>query len=100
MGEKGSSVRGPWATPAPVRAAFFDVDGTLLSLSQNRVPESALAALSRLRESGVTPVLATGRTHYLLSMVDLSVFDAMVTFNGQLVEVGERVVHSNPLDPA
>ena len=91
--------RGTWKSPAPVRAAFFDVDGTLLSLAQNRVPESAVAALARLRESGVTPVLATGRTHYLLDKVDLTAFDAAVTFNGQLVEVGGRVVHSNPLDP-
>ena len=91
--------RGAWKTPARVRAAFFDVDGTLLSLAQNRVPESAAVALTRLRASGVTPVLATGRTHYLLDKVDLTAFDAAVTFNGQLVEVGERVVHSNPLDP-
>ena len=91
--------RGAWKTPARVRAAFFDVDGTLLSLAQNRVPESAVAALARLRDSGVALVLATGRTHYLLDKVDLAAFDAAVTFNGQLVEVGERVVHSNPLDP-
>ena len=91
--------RGAWETPAPVRAAFFDVDGTLLSLAQNRVPDSAVAALARLRDSGIALVLATGRTHYLLDKIDLTAFDAAVTFNGQLVEVGDRVVHSNPLDP-
>ncbi len=91
--------RGAWKAPARVRAAFFDVDGTLLSLAQNRVPDSAVAALARLRDSGIALVLATGRTHYLLDKIDLTAFDAAVTFNGQLVEVGDRVVHSNPLDP-
>lgn len=98
MGEKDLVAPGSWATPAPIRAAFFDVDGTMLSLSQDCEPASTREAISRLSEAGVMPILATGRTHYLLEKVDLSAFGAFVTFNGQLVEVGGRVVHSNPLD--
>ncbi|WP_353652945.1 Cof-type HAD-IIB family hydrolase [Olsenella sp. SW781] len=103
MGEKSlgptPAARGSWATPAPIRAAFFDVDGTMLSLSQDAEPASTREAIRRLAEAGVMPILATGRTHYLLDKVDLADFKAFVTFNGQLVEVGGRTVHSNPLDP-
>lgn len=90
---------GPWPTPAPVRAVFLDVDGTMLSLSQNCEPASTRAAIDRLVEAGIMPILATGRTSYLLDRVDVSSFGGFVTFNGQLVEVGGRVVHSNPVDP-
>ncbi len=100
VGKKGPGlVPGSWATPAPIRAAFFDVDGTMLSLSRDAEPASTREAIRRLAEAGVMPILATGRTHYLLDKVDLADFRAFVTFNGQLVEVGGRTVHSNPLDP-
>lgn len=91
---------GPWRTPAPVRAAFFDVDGTMLSHRLGTEPASTREAIARLVEAGVTPILATGRTSYLLDLVDLTGFGGFVTFNGQLVELGGRVIHSNPMDPA
>lgn len=99
MSEKTLVTDGPWRTPARVRAAFLDVDGTMLSHRLGTEPASTRAAIARLAEAGVTPILATGRTSYLLDLVDLTGFGAFVTFNGQLVEVGGRVVHSNPLDP-
>ncbi len=89
---------GPWTTPAPVRACLFDVDGTTLSLSQGREPASTREAIRRLAEAGVVPLLATGRAPYLLGGVDLSGFGGAVLLNGQLVEVGGRQIHSNPLD--
>lgn len=99
MGGRSPAGEGAWTTPAPVRAVFLDVDGTMLSLSRNCEPASTRAAVARLREAGVLPVLATGRAGYLLDLVDLTGFGGLVTFNGQLVEAGGRVVHSNPLDP-
>lgn len=95
MGEKDL---GSWATPAPVRAVFLDVDGTMLSHARNVVPASTRAAVRALAEAGIMPILATGRTSYLLGMVDLTDFAGAITFNGQLVEVGGCVLHSNPLD--
>ena len=103
MAEKSSGALvtpGAWATPAPVRAVFLDVDGTMLSLSQDAEPASTREAVRRLAEAGIMPILATGRTSYLLEKIDLTDFAGFVTFNGQLVEVGGRVVHSNPMDPA
>ena len=93
-------VPGSWRTPAPVRAVFLDVDGTMLSHRLGTEPASTREAVRRLAEAGVMPILATGRTGYLLDLVDLTGFAGLITFNGQLVEVGGRVLHSNPLDPA
>ncbi len=99
MSEKNLVTDGPWKTPARVRAAFFDVDGTMLSHRLGTEPASTREAIARLAEAGVMPILATGRTSYLLDLVDLTGFGALVTFNGQLVEVGGKTIHSNPLDP-
>ena len=98
--EAAAVVPGSWATPAKVRAVLLDVDGTTLSLGQNCEPASTREAIRRLAENGVMPLLATGRTSYLLDKIDLTDFGGFVTFNGQLVEVGGRTVHSNPLDRA
>lgn len=99
MSEKNLVTDGPWKTPARVRAAFFDVDGTMLSHRLGTEPASTREAIAQLAEAGVMPILATGRTSYLLDLVDLTGFGALVTFNGQLVEVGGKTIHSNPLDP-
>ena len=59
------------------RAAFFDVDGTLLSHTTGEVPESTLDALGQMRERGVKLVLCTGRHPTELSdlNIDISYFD-------------------------
>ena len=36
-----------------IKAIFFDVDGTLVSLRTHTVPQSTQNALARLREKGV-----------------------------------------------
>ena len=44
-----------------IKAAFFDVDGTLLSHRTKSVPQSARDALDGLRARGIHCVVATGR---------------------------------------
>jgi hydroxymethylpyrimidine pyrophosphatase-like HAD family hydrolase len=44
-----------------IKAAFFDVDRTLLSHVTNSVPASAKYALEELRRRGILVFLATGR---------------------------------------
>lgn len=80
-----------------IKAVFFDVDGTLLSHRQRSVPESTRRALVRLREAGIALVVATGRHREELKRLplDLSLFDAMITLNGQLCYLadGQRFFH-------
>lgn len=44
-----------------IKAAFFDIDGTLLPFQAKALPESTVQALAALRENGVKTFIATGR---------------------------------------
>ena len=68
------------------RAAFFDIDGTLLSHKSGRIPDSAGRAIRSLHEQGVRLFIATGRhmqemTH-VPGLMDLP-WDGFVTLDGQ-----------------
>lgn len=69
-----------------IKAAFFDIDGTLLSHTLHGVPAGTVRALAALRRRGVLVFAATGRhmQEFLrLPLHDLT-FDGYVTLNGQL----------------
>lgn len=69
-----------------IRAVFFDIDNTLYSHTQKRIPPSAWQALRELREQGILLFIATGR-HYdeMFSLdEDWPFFDGFVTLNGTL----------------
>ena len=69
-----------------IKAAFFDVDGTLLSHTTKSVPKSARDSLDKLRSKGIKTYLCTGR-HQLefdfLPITDIP-FDGYITLNGHL----------------
>lgn len=88
-----------WPTPAACKAAFFDVDGTLLSFATHEVPASSIRALRELREAGVRTFLCTGRSPSLLDDVPLDLFDACLTMSGQYCYARDDVFLSNPIDP-
>ena len=69
-----------------IKAAFFDVDGTLFSHSMKKFPESTKEALRLLRKKGIKIFLSTGRSYIeagKLPWEDI-VFDGYVTLNGQV----------------
>ena len=85
-----------------VRAAFFDIDGTLVSHATKTVPTSTRQALATLRRSGVLTAVATGR-HCIeidrLPIADIP-FDGFVTLNGQLCLDAHRTVYAaTPIGP-
>ena len=45
-----------------IRAVFFDIDGTLVSLKTKRCPASTKAAIRALREKGIRVYVASGRS--------------------------------------
>ena len=82
------------------KAIFFDVDGTLVSFRTHRVSPAVTDALRRLREAGIKLFLATGRHPAMLGNVrSFFPFDGYMTLSGQLCTVGDRVVHSAPMEP-
>lgn len=67
-----------------IKAAFFDIDGTLLSFKTHHMPASTVRALERLRECGVLTVVSSGRSSLELPDELKHGFDAYITLNGQL----------------
>ena len=67
-----------------IKAAFFDIDGTLLSFKTHRIPASAQRVLDSFHEQGIACVIATGRPTYQMPdwLFDLG-WDAYITLSGQ-----------------
>lgn len=81
-----------------IKAAFFDIDGTLLSFKTHRMPESTKRALAALRERRVKLIISSGRPTYQLPPCIATGFDAYVTLSGQLCFDADGVYRSLPID--
>lgn len=70
-----------------IKAAFFDIDGTLLSHKTKRVSPATIAALRTLQDKGIPCIVATGRHKTEMEKLPLEglKFDGYLTLNGQLV---------------
>lgn len=83
-----------------IKAAFFDVDGTLFSHSMKKFPESTKEALRLLRKKGIQIFLSTGRSYIeagKLPWEDI-VFDGYVTLNGQVcTDENGKILFGNPI---
>lgn len=73
-----------------IKAAFFDIDGTLLPHSTGKVPLSTERAMRALREKGISVFAATGRHMPELEELLLGglCFDGDVLLNGQICTDG------------
>ncbi|HIV61437.1 MAG TPA: Cof-type HAD-IIB family hydrolase [Candidatus Butyricicoccus avistercoris] len=83
-----------------IRAAFFDIDGTLLSFNTHQVPEATKKALYALRDMGIKLFVATGRAPqtatYLREVFDFE-FDGYIYLNGQMCYIGDKMIHSHTI---
>lgn len=80
-----------------IKAAFFDIDGTLLSFKTHRVSEGTVRAFSTLHAHGVRTFISSGRPMILIPEMPVS-FDAYITMNGGLVFTADNeVLLSNPI---
>lgn len=85
-----------------IKAIFFDIDGTLVSIAKHRIPDSTKEALHALRQKSILLFVATGRPPcnitFLKDLFDFD-FDGYVTMNGQHCFVGDTVIRDVPLPP-
>ena len=79
-----------------IKAAFFDIDGTLLSFTTHRVSAGTIRAFDRLHRAGVRTFLSTGRPEVLIPKMPVT-FEAKITMNGGLVFTSNEVLLSNPI---
>ena len=83
-----------------IKAAFFDVDGTLLSHKTKSVPQSTRDAIEKLKKKGISCIVATGRQMSEMEKLPIAdmTFDGYLTLNGQLTLDGEkRVLYGTPI---
>ena len=89
-----------------IKAAFFDIDGTLLSQKTNNlIPQSAKAALVDLRRRGVKCIICSGRPTIQLPWCIRDGFpgfdggfDSYITMTGSLCYDASGVYADTPLD--
>ena len=79
-----------------IKAAFFDIDGTLLSFTTHRVSEGTIRAFDRLHAAGVRTFISSGRPMVLIPPMPVS-FEGYITMNGGLVFTPDQVLLSNPI---
>lgn len=90
-----------------IKAAFFDIDGTLLSPATDRlIPQSTKDALVELRRRGVKCVLCTGRPKVQLPWCITDGFpgfeggfDSYITMTGSLCYDADGVYADTPISP-
>lgn len=82
-----------------IKAAFFDIDGTLLSFRTHRVSEGTVKAFGLLHAAGVRTFLSTGRPQVLIPPMPLD-FEATITMNGGLVFTPTEMLFARPIPQA
>lgn len=69
-----------------IKACFFDIDGTLVSLKTKVYPPSLPPVIEALRKKGILCYVATGRSKFEIAsehLLDPMEFDGYMTNNGQ-----------------
>lgn len=79
-----------------IKAAFFDIDGTLLSFHTHQVSPGTIEAFHKLQERGILTFISTGRPKLIIPSMPVH-FDGYVTMNGGLCWVGDQAVYSAPI---
>ncbi len=77
--------------------AFFDLDGTLLN-SKSQLDQEVIEALSRIRENGILPFIATGRGPFELKhLINNSGINGAVSMNGQFIMLDGEVIYKEEI---
>ena len=84
-----------------IKAAFFDIDGTLTSFVTHVVPQSTVDALRALQAKGVKIFICSGRAPSYMGVVLNTIpvtFDGIVGLNGQYCMDNTGLSYRHPLD--
>lgn len=76
-----------------IKAIFFDIDGTLVPLGQDKIVESALVSIKKLQEKGVKCVVCSGRDFREVGrgndVLEKIKFDGIIASTGQYCADGD-----------
>lgn len=80
---------------------FFDIDGTILDEETNKIPESALEAIKKLKENGHLAIINTGRTKAILpELIKNSGFNGYICGCGTYIECDGQLLLDHKLGNA
>ncbi len=79
------------------KAAFFDIDGTLVSFRTHCIPESTKRAIATLRANGVKCFISSGRHLANIDNLGDLEFDGYVTVNGGMTYYNGELIDANPI---
>ncbi|MBR5352158.1 MAG: Cof-type HAD-IIB family hydrolase [Bacteroidales bacterium] len=79
-----------------IKAAFFDIDGTLLSFKTHLVSPGTILAFEELHRLGIHTFISSGRPKVLIPSMPVD-FDGYVTMNGGYCFVGDQVLLRSPI---
>ena len=82
-----------------IKALFLDIDGTLVSMTTHRIPDSAIAAVKLAKRKGIKIFIATGRPKAIINNIsqleDANLIDGYITMNGACVIVEDKAISKN-----
>ena len=81
-----------------IKAAFFDVDGTLVSFNTHKISELSKKAIYTLKEKNIKVFVATGRALYQIDNLDNVEFDGYITFNGSQCYIDKKEIYKITLN--
>ena len=84
-----------------IKALFFDIDGTLVSFTTHRIPQSTVDALEQAKKNGVEVYISTGRPQLIINNLGQieHLIDGYITTNGARCFVGDKVVSQHAILP-
>lgn len=81
-----------------IKAAFFDIDGTLVSFKTHKMSDATIDSLKALQAKGIKVCISSGRPKFLINNLGDYPFDAYVCCNGAIVYCDGKVVFRAPVD--
>jgi Cof subfamily protein (haloacid dehalogenase superfamily) len=77
------------------KVVFLDVDGTLLSEIDRRIPLSTKEAIDRLITNGIKVVVATGRPYSMCEEFKSMGIDTIISANGAFIKCNGNVIYKS-----
>ena len=81
-----------------IKAAFFDVDGTLVSFKTHKISKLSKKAILTLKQQNIKIFVATGRALYQIDNLDNIEFDGYITFNGSACYINNKEIYKITLN--
>ena len=81
-----------------IKAVFADIDGTIYSHTDGRIPDSAFKAIEKAQKAGIPVFAATGRHRMEIEDLHIEIpLDGWITMNGALSYSHKGIFDSHPL---